>query len=113
MATTSPEPGVCLLGAQRVRNKLRTSPTRAHRGDPSVRWALLVEWIVAHSRKVLRGASFQNRGVRREGGLTRPERSLGPPPGPDRGQPDPQQAVGPAQPGPRDHSFVHRELVAQ
>ena len=49
-----------------------------------------------------------------------PEDSLGghdheglPPPGPDSGQPDPEQAIRPAQPGPRDPSLVHGELVAQ
>src|SRR6516165_505081 len=35
------------------------------------------------------------------------------PPGPAPGQPDPQEAIRPAQPGPRERSLVHGELVAQ
>ena len=49
-----------------------------------------------------------------------PEDSLGghdheglPPPGPDSGQPDPEQAIRPAQPRSRDRSLVHGELLAQ
>src|SRR5260370_1774058 len=33
--------------------------------------------------------------------------------GPDCGQPDPQEAIGRAQPGPRHRSFVYDELLAQ
>ena len=36
-----------------------------------------------------------------------------PPPGPDPGQPDPQEAIGRAQPRPGRRSLVHGELVAQ
>ena len=35
------------------------------------------------------------------------------PPGPAPGQPDPQEPIRPAQPGPRERSLVHGELVAQ
>jgi len=34
-------------------------------------------------------------------------------PAPDCGQPDPQEAIGRAQPGPRHRSFVYDELLAQ
>ena len=36
-----------------------------------------------------------------------------PPPGTDSGQPDPEEAIRLAQPGPRERSLVHGELVAQ
>ena len=36
-----------------------------------------------------------------------------PPAGPDCGEPDPQEAVRRAQPGPRHRSFVYDELLAQ
>ena len=36
-----------------------------------------------------------------------------PPPGPDPGEPDPEEAIRPAQPGPGHRSLVHGELVAQ
>ena len=36
-----------------------------------------------------------------------------PPPGPDPRQPDPQEAICPAQPGPWHRSLVHGELVTQ
>jgi hypothetical protein len=36
-----------------------------------------------------------------------------PPSGPDPGQPDPKEAIRPAQPGPGHRSLVHGELVAQ
>jgi hypothetical protein len=36
-----------------------------------------------------------------------------PPPGPDLGQPAPDQAIGRAQPGPAERSLVHGDLVTQ
>jgi hypothetical protein len=35
------------------------------------------------------------------------------PPGPEPGQPNPQKAIRPAQPGPQDRSLIHGKLVAQ
>jgi hypothetical protein len=36
-----------------------------------------------------------------------------PPSGPDSGQPDPEEAICPAQPGPGHRSLVHGKLLAQ